>query len=646
MTAFGRSAGIAIVLWLAAALAPAAASERISRFVSDVTVQRNGDLEVTETITVQSEGQSIKRGILRDFPTSYANRDGTRVEVGFDVRAVTRDGAAEPYATERLSNGVRVRIGRADTLLANGSHTFVITYRTTRQVGFFNDYDELYWNATGNGWTFPIDAAEARIHLPEAVPIRQSAFYTGPQGAKGKDAFVFEQLPGLIVFRSTQPLPPRNGLTVAAGWQKGIVTPPGAASKAADWLLDNLPLGATALGFLLIAGYYFSAWRKVGHDPRRGTIVPLFGPPKGMSPAAVRYVARMAMDDKAFTAALIDLGVQGHIKLAERKNGLQIVPRSGGKPLTPDGQAVVTSMFGNRTSPVDLDPSSCVILQKAREALRTSLATQFAGRLFYNNRGWSIRGLLASLAVIAAVLVSVFAGWGIDQGAATVICMLTLVPALIVLTLLVVAGLPRSIGTFALLAFGCVFSFLAGSSGYELVTGNVHGWTEALPAALPLVLLPLSSSAFGWMKAHTAEGRAITDQIEGFRQYLGVAEEDRLNALNPPDKTPELFERFLPYAIALDVENAWAERFAAVLAAASVAAATSDWYEGGSDHAHDPASFASYLGRDLSQTVSSAATPPGSSGSDSSSSGSSSSGGSDGGGSSGDGGGGGGGDGW
>ena len=143
------------------------------------------------------------------------------------------------------------------------------------------------------------------------------------------------------------------------------------------------------------------------------------------------------------------------------------------------------------------------------------------------------------------------------------------------------------------------------------------------------------------MKAHTKEGRAITDQIEGFRQYLGVAEEDRLNALHPPDKTPELFERFLPYAIALDVENAWAKRFAGVLAAASVAAATRDWYEGHSDHARDPASFASYLCHSLSQTVSSASTPPGSSGSDSSSSG-----GSDGSGSSGDGGGGGGGDGW
>ena len=81
---------------------------------------------------------------------------------------------------------MRVRIGSADRLLSTGRHEYVIRYRTTRQIGFFADYDELYWNATGTGWTFPIDQAEARITLPEAVPFRQTAFYTGPQGARGQ----------------------------------------------------------------------------------------------------------------------------------------------------------------------------------------------------------------------------------------------------------------------------------------------------------------------------------------------------------------------------------------------------------------------------------------------------------------------------
>ena len=95
-----------------------------------------------------------------------------------------------------MANGVRVRIGSAGRSVNTGSHTYVIRYRTTRQIGFFDSYDELYWNATGTGWTFPIDVAEARINLPDKVEFKQTAFYTGPQGAAGKDATIVEQQPG------------------------------------------------------------------------------------------------------------------------------------------------------------------------------------------------------------------------------------------------------------------------------------------------------------------------------------------------------------------------------------------------------------------------------------------------------------------
>jgi hypothetical protein len=165
---------IALVVAVAVVAAgPAQAVERILRFISDVEVERNGDLAVTETIRVQAEGNQIRRGILRDFPTTYARPDGSRVVVGFDVKSVTRDGADENWTTEALANGVRVRIGRAEVNLSTGEHEYVIRYRTTRQIGFFTDYDELYWNATGNGWTFAIDSAEARITLPEPVLFRQ-----------------------------------------------------------------------------------------------------------------------------------------------------------------------------------------------------------------------------------------------------------------------------------------------------------------------------------------------------------------------------------------------------------------------------------------------------------------------------------------
>ena len=633
-----QRAGLVLVL-LAVALTPAGAAERITRFVSDVHIQRNGDLEVAETIAVVAEGRIIKRGILRDFPTSYANKDGTRVEVGFDVHGVTRDGAAEPYAVERLSNGYRVRIGSADRMLDAGPHTYVIKYRTTRQIGFFSDVDELYWNATGTGWTMPIEMAEARITLPENLPFKQTAFYTGPQGAKDRDASIVTKDGGTIVFRTTKQLAPKNGLTVAAGWEKGLIAAPGSFDRAGDVLRDNLPLATTILGLALLLGYYAYAWRNVGRDPCAGTIVPLYGPPKGMSAAAVRYVAQMGMDQKAFTAAMIELGVLGHIKLSETATGMKIAPRANGKPLTAPEQAMATSLFGKRKSPIALEPEAHLIFKRAQKALGDNLTTAYAGKLFQDHKSWSSRGMLASLALIAIVILSVFAGWGSDAGVAVLHGQVSLIPAIIVACIVAFTGLPRSAFGYAFLAFGCVFSSLFVVGGYQSIIDSSHGWINVLPASVPLIAIPIASSAFSWMKSHTLEGRRITDQIEGFRQYLSVAEEDRLNALNPPEKTPELFEKFLPYAVALDVENAWALKFAALLAAVPIAA---DWYSGTRDRTESPSSFATYLGGKLAETIASASTPPGTSGNSSSSSSS----GSSGGGSSGGGGGGGGGDGW
>jgi uncharacterized membrane protein YgcG len=634
----------AALLLLAAALTPASAAERITQFVSDVHVQRNGDLEVAETIAVMAEGQTIKRGFLRDFPTSYANRDGTRVEVDFDVHGVTRNGAPEPFAVERLANGYRIRIGSADKVLEFGVHTYVITYRTTRQIGFFAGFDELYWNATGTGWTMPIEMAEARITLPENVPFRQVAFYTGPQGAKDRDANIVKQDGGTIVFRITKPLPARSGLTVAAGWEKGLIAAPSSLDRAGHWLRDNLPLGATVFGLALLLGYYIYAWHNVGRDPRAGTIVPLFGPPKGMSAAAVRYVSQMGFDNKAFTAAVIELGVRGHIKLVETEGGMKIVPRGSGKPLGAPEQAVAASLFGERKSPIELEPENHAIFKGAREALHDSLTAAYAGKLFQDHTSWSLLGLLASLALIAIVLLSVFVGWGSEAGVAVLCGQVSLIPAVFVACIVAFTGLPRSVAGVVFLAFGCVFASLFGIGNYEMITEGHHGWVNLVPASVPLIVIPIASSAFSWMKAHTREGRRITDQIEGFRQYLGVAEEDRLNALNPPEKTPELFEKFLPYAVALDVENAWAAKFETLLAAAPATDMTETWYSARRDKTNTPAALASYFGEELTQTIASASTPPGSSGSSSGSDSSSS--GSSGGGSSGGGGGGGGGSGW
>jgi uncharacterized membrane protein YgcG len=624
-----------------AASEPAAAVERIMSFVSDVIVERNGDLQVTETLRIQVEGRDIRRGILRDFPTTYTRQDGTRVVVGFEVQSVHRDNAPEPFATENLANGVRVRIGDPNVLLRNGPHTYVIRYRATRQIGFFAEHDELYWNATGTGWTFPIDTVEARISLPEAVPFRLSAFYTGPQSARGQDARVVEQQPGRIVFRTTRPLPARNGLTVVAGWQKGLIAPPSDMQKVRWWLTDNLAHAVAGLGLLLVVGYYLLAWSAVGRDPARGTIIPLFAPPKDMSAAAVRFVHHMGFDDRCFAAALVDLGVNGHLKMSGSGAGTLLERRSGGQALASAERDLAGKLFGSNPS-LTLSNTNHERINKAKETLRDGLSDAY-GRLFANNYVWSAVGLLATIAVAVAIAFAIYATYGSDRSGGMIFAMLLPVIPVMIGAGLIRTGLRSESFGLAYVLSGLAVALIPLMGGIAVVAYQAGSPWVALPTMVPSLLAPLAALGFGWLQAPSRAGRKVMDNIEGFRQYLGVAEEDRLEFLHPPEKTPALFERFLPYAIALDVENTWAKRFAGVLAAAgvgaAVGAATSSWYSGDSS---SPSGIADSVSS-LSETISSASSPPGSS---SGASGGSDFGGGGGGGDSGGGGGGGGGSGW
>jgi len=202
---------------------------------------------------------------------------------------------------------------------------------------------------------------------------------------------------------------------------------------------------------------------------------------------------------------------------------------------------------------------------------------------------------------------------------------------------LIRSGLRRDRLGALFIAAGVLLIAVSVFCGLAVMAAGGGGSLDLVPGIAAYTVSPLAFLGIHWLQAPTVTGRGIMDRIEGFRQYLGVAEEDRLNALNPPDKTPELFEKFLPYAIALDVENRWAKRFAGVLAAAGAGAAVSTWYAGNRDWRNDPVGFANQIGGALSHTIASASSPPGSS---------DGGGGSGGGGSSGGGGGGGGGSGW
>jgi uncharacterized membrane protein YgcG len=621
----------ALLLFVAPTVARA--DERILQYLSDVQVQKDGSLEVTETIDVRAEHYEINHGIFRDFPTRYHGPNGSQFRVGFTFEGATLDGGSVPAATESLARGVRIKIGDPDRLVDIGEHRYVIRYRVTREIGYFNDFDELYWNATGNGWIFPIDKAVARIHLPEPVKLGQRKTYTGPEGSTASDAEVVDEKPGEITFETTQPLGSHEGLTVAVAFPKGIVAE---ASRRQYWLTDYGPIAVGLLGLIGLGAFYYFAWQRAGRNPRPGTVVPIFSPPDDLTPAGMRYVTMMGADNRTFAAALVDMGVRGHIRLVEEDGGFlsrdktRLERLANSTPLPADEQAALSDLCLPGES-ILMEQKNHTTFSLAKTNLAKVLKDRYEGKLFKRNIGWAAAGVLlffASEWLVAAAIVAATDGAGIWKIGVTLGCIL--VAALLSP---VIHG-SSAVGK-CLLSLVSLVAVLVGFAVGMPILGEAlaSGWL--LPLIVPALVLPIVISAFWWIAAPTKEGRAVLDHIAGFKQYLSITERERLDRMTAPADTPEVFEKYLPYAIALGVENRWADRFQGVLAAAAASGQHGFyWYSGSNDPWNNPGRFADSVGSSLASTISSASTAPGSSS------------GSGGGGSSGGGGGGGGGGGW
>jgi len=618
------------------AAVPASAEERILRFLSDVQIQKDSSLEVIETIDVHAEQNAINHGIFRDFPTRYRGPHGSQYRVGFTFRGATLDGETVPAATEHVSNGVRIKIGDPDKLVGIGDHRYVIRYQTTRQVGRFKDFDELYWNATGNGWVFPIDLAEARIRLPSSSPFGQRSIYTGVEGSTASNARVIEEKAGEITFQTTGPLGPYEGMTVAVAFSKGVVSTPSEADRTKWMIADYGPPIVGVLALLGLGIFYFFAWTRAGRNPRAGTIVPLFSPPADLTPAGMRYILKMGADDRAFAAALVDMGVRGHIRLSEEEGGFfssdktRLERLAGPAPLPPEEEAALRelAMTGEQ---IMMEQKNHEKFSAAKKGLDDVLKAAYEGVMFNRNWGWAGAGIIlfaVAFWLVAAAVVAATDGAAVWQILVTLGA--SIVAALLALTIYGSSTVGKCLLTLGMFIAGAVALATGGPIVIEAL--NTGWW---LPILLPLLALPLVISSFFWIAAPTRDGRRVLDQIAGFKQYLSITERERLDRMNPPEDTPELFERFLPYAIALGVENRWADRFSGILAAAAAQGQQGfAWYSGSSSPWSNPGRFADSVGSTLASTVSSASTAPGSSS------------GSGGGGSSGGGGGGGGGGGW
>jgi len=526
--------------------------EKILEYKSIIEVKIDGTLDVMEKITVLVEGRKIKRGIYRDFPTNYKDRAQNRVIVNFIVQEVLRNGSPEPYSIQNKGNGKSIRIGSKNVFLPSGQHTYTLKYTTKRQIGFFKDFDELYFNAIPQDWIFPIDQAEVKLVLPDRAEILQYTAYTGSYSSKNENYSTIFLASNIIQFINTSPFAPKEGMSIAVAWAKGIINKPTQIEIISYFLKDNSAFLILLLGLVLLLFYYLYAWNKVGRDPEQGAIVPCYNPPKNFSPAAVRYVLNMCFDKRSFTAAIVNIARKGYLDIIEEDKEFTLKKKNQDISKLTRGERVLADKLFRYKDIITLENKEHSRFRSAIYGLKKELKKEFRSHYFNLNLSWLAPGMVISLA------------------------------------------------SFVLMILSLLFSM-----------------SDITPIMLIcLVAIIGVNILFAWLiRAPTLQGRKIMDAIEGLKMYLSVAEKERLNLLNPPERTPELFEYFLPYAIALEVENEWGDQFTSVFSKLDQDSGQyhPSWYYGHNMSSFALSDFTSSLGSSLSSSISSATSPPGSS---------------------------------
>ncbi len=551
-------------------------SERINSWHTDLTVAPDGQLTVTEEINAHVEGVEFKRGIVRKLPLHFTDHNGREHRVQYEFTAVNVFGATSPYHTAKEGDDLVLYIGSEGNLLEPGDYPYSITYTTKGQVGFFPDHDEIYWNVNGNGWAFTIDSISALIHLPPTAQVKQTACYTGEMGST-ENACTDSIIDARTVYFQGRPMGYYEGLTVAVGFQKGVVAEPPPPTFFEQYAV---PLVGGVITLLLLL-YYFITWARHGRDPDMPTVIPLFEPPDNLSPASVAMVMEGSSDNDHITPAMISLAVKGHIRIDEKKEDVllglfkketyTIVKLKGGSGLPREEQELLNRMFGSGKEQFEIDGTYDADVQSMASAFRSTLRDQWHTFLSKGNnwRFWWIPMLSVAVCIISLIVLhNSFSG---DND-----------------VLYIAAFLVANVILFLLYVY--------------------------------------------LIKRPSEEKQALRARLFGFKMYLSAAEEKQLQHFNPPTMTPEVFEKYLPYAIAFKVEEVWGERFQSMISRALVDPNyRPGWYSGS---ILNYGSFAHHMNSSLSSSVQSSSTPP------------SKSGGSGGGGSSGGGGGGGGGGGW
>ncbi len=494
-----------LAVWLGVAPAAAQRSLAIKRFDATIQVEPDSRILVTEAIVAEFTGSW--NGIYRSIPVKYRTAQGFNWTLGLDVLGAT-DGEGRPLKVEasRERHYVKLRIWVPGA--ENATHTVVLRYRATNALRFFDEHDELYWNVTGDEWDVPIEAATAQIELPSGAQGLRAIAFNGVYGSRAQDAAV--EATGTTV-RITMPhaLGFHEGLTAVVGWNKGVVAQPTAAARAAGVLTSNWPL---AFPFVVFFAMLF-IWKRRGRDPRPRPVAVQYEPPEGLTPAEAGALLDTSVDMRDITATLVDLAVRGHLRFEEREDrkffGLiggreyvmhRLQPRRSEDGLTNHERLVLDGIFKGRGTSVELSELEDEFYSQL-PGIKTSIYNRLLERGLYRARPDRVRTHWAIAALVLGALI------GIGGTVLASRFLLTPVPFL-------VAGV--------------------------------------VVAVIVLVFSRI-------MPARTEAGARALEHVLGFEEFQRRVDSEQFKRVIVGH--PELFDKYLPFAMAFGLEKKWARAF-------------------------------------------------------------------------------------
>ena len=565
--------------------------EKIYLFDVKINVKTDGKIKVTENITLNVKHEEIRRGITRILPNKKTEKA--------QAFSLLMDGKEHPFFTEKDDDNLEINFGD-DNFISEGKHTYTFGYEYIGALDSWQDYDDLYWNVTGNDWVFAIDKARAEVTFPEGVKVKKDgiSLYTGERGAKKQDA----KQTGDLVFETVKPLAPEEGFTISIPFEKGIIVVP---EKSADsnkgphfvnLLIERFALGGpippikphikdfpflTAVVILIVYILFcFITWVRHGRDPFYPGVTQ-FDPPKNISPAFMYYMGGGKNESKLMTCAILSLAMKGYIEIKEEKDYSIVFVRKKTdiENLPPDEKMIMEKLSWSSVKVSYIDGSgasiplyeynnsnACILNKSSGETL--GYVREKISRIFQDKRRNYIHSgddykLFSFLFLCVLTFLPVYV---IDSGSmlASFINIAILIWSFITLKMFEACFTQTSLHFVARFFIVPLLVLIPWFIILPIFLSSLESWAYIL-CEIPFIIGVFIHYTYATLIENvTLEGKKYFEHLKGFKKYMTIAEAHRVEESNPV-LAERIFCDYLPYAFALGLYNKWMQKFATIL---------------------------------------------------------------------------------